>query len=226
MKNSFSIMKYIFCTIGLLIFAQAFYIYQEKRTFVEKADAVQGIVLGNSTNEKTIVSFITKAGKPIQFISDNSNNLTNYNEGENVEVLYDPENPNKAKINSFSTLYTGVSILGFFGAVFFLTGFSFFLSDNSKQKKMHFLQQNGKQIVTKFIDVQIDLNTTVNGSNPYFICSEWLDPKNNELYFFESDNIWFDPTDSIKKDEIKVVINPLNPKEYFMDISFLPVISK
>jgi hypothetical protein len=115
----------------------------------------------------------------------------------------------------------GVSVLGFLGAVFFLTGLSFFRSDYSKRKKIDFLQQSGKRITTKFIDVQVNMNVTVNGSNPYFICTEWLDPKTNETYSFESDDIWYDPTDLIKTEEIRVTIDSEDPTRYIMDISFL-----
>ncbi|MBZ4042169.1 DUF3592 domain-containing protein [Flavobacterium hibisci] len=220
MKNSISIMKYVFCVIGLTILTQVFFIYQEKKAFVEKADVVRGIVLDGST-DKTFASFITKEGKQIKFYSHN--NFLSYDEGESVEVLFDPENPNKAEINSFDTLYLGVSVLGFIGSVFFLTGFLFFRSDDTKQKKIKFLKQGGKQIATKFIDVQLNLSTTVNDSHPYFICSEWEDIKTNKKYFFESDDIWFDPTEYLKTDEIKVLIDPKNPERYYMDISFLPI---
>ena len=222
MKNSISIMKYVFCIIGLAILIQTFFIYQEKRTLIEKADVVEGTVVDNSTNDSPVVCFSTKDGRRIKFTSYINNNLLSYKEGEAVEVLYDPENPNKAKINNFSTLYMGVSILGFLGTVFFLTGLSFFIVGYSQQKKIYFLQQNGKTITTKFIDVQLNLNMTVNGSHPYFICSEWLDSKTNEIYSFESEDIWFDPTDFIKTKEIKVIIDTEDPSRYLMDISFLP----
>lgn len=216
-------MKYIFCIIGLVIWVQVFYIYQQDRVFIEKANVVSGTVLSNSTNDRTFVSFVTKEGRQIKFSSNTGNNPSGYNEGESVEVLYDPENPNNASINDFYTQYLGVSVLGFLGAVFFLTGFSFFLSNHSKQRKIEFLQQSGTCITTKFIDVQIDLGVSLNDSNPYFICTEWLDPKTNKIHLFESDNIWFDPTEFIKTDEINVLIDRNNPNKYVMDVSFLPL---
>ena len=223
MKNSFSGLKYIFFIIGLVIWTQVFYIYQKGRNFTEKANLVSGTVLSDSANDRTIVSFVTKGGKQIKFSDNTGNSPSGFIEGESVEVLYDPANPNNASINDFYTLYLGVTVLGFIGAVFFFTGLSFFLSDRSKQKKTDFLQQSGKSITTKFIDVQVDLGVSFNDSNPYFICTEWLDPKSNKILFFESDDIWFDPTEFIKTDEIKVLIDPHDPKKYTMDISFLPL---
>ena len=216
-------MKYIFCIMGLVIWLQAFYIYQEDRVFIEKANLVSGTVLRNSTNDRTLVSFVTKECKQIKFSSNTGNNPSGYTEGESVEVFYDPENPSNASINDFYTLYLGLIVLGAIGTVFFLAGISFFLSDRSKQKKTDFLKQGGKSITTKFIDVLVDLGVSFNDSNPYFICTEWLDPKTRKILFFESDDIWFDPTEFIKTDEIKVLIDPNDPKKYTMDISFLPL---
>lgn len=223
MKNSLYIMKYIFCIMGIVIWAQAFYIYQKDRKFTEKAKLASGTVLRSSANDRTFVSFVTTEGKEIKFSSNTGNNPSSFTEGESVQVLYDPANPNNARINNFYILYLGVSVLGFLGAVFFFTGFSFFLSERSKQKKIDFLQLSGKVITTKFIGVQLNSGATSNGSYPYFICTEWLDPKTNEILFFESDDIWFDPTEFIKTDEINVLIDPNDPNKYVMDISFLPL---
>jgi hypothetical protein len=221
MKNSLSIMKYIFCIIGLIILLQTFYIYQEKKTFLEKANIASGIVVDNSTSETPLVSFkIKDGGQKVIFYG--SNNVISYKDNESVEVLYNPDNPNEAEINEFSSLYLAILVLGGIGAIFFLTGFSFFLFDYFKQKKINFLKQSGRSIVTKFIDVQLNLNVSVNGSHPYFICSQWLDSKSNKVYNFESDDIWFNPEDFIKNEEIKVIIDPQAPTRYFMDISFLP----
>ncbi|WP_343584570.1 DUF3592 domain-containing protein [Flavobacterium sp.] len=222
MKNSISIGKYIFCIIGLIIWVQAFYIYKEKQTFLEKLSTVSGIVVDEAETNSPTISFVTKDGRQIQFRPDSNNNPLNYSPGEKVEVLYDPSNPKIAKLNAFFFLYTGILVLGIFGAVFFLVGFSFFRSDYLKRKKIHFLQQNGKRIVTRFKGLQLNMHVTVNSSHPYFICSKWLDSRNNKTYAFESEDIWLDPRDFEVPQEIEVLINPLNPEEYYMDISFLP----
>ncbi|CAM3413529.1 DUF3592 domain-containing protein [Flavobacterium chungbukense] len=220
MKNSISIVKYIFCIIGLWILIQAFFIYQEKKPFIDKADLVKGLVL-SSSNYSTKVSFVTKEGKTYKLFLNTSNNLIEYNEGENVEVLYDPKNPYKAKINSFSTLYLGVSILGIAGSVFFLTGFSFFRADYLKQKEIRFLKEKGRRITTRFSQIMLNVNVTVNGSHPYLICSKWSDSETNKTYLFESENIWLDPREFEIIDEIMVLIDPKDPNRYYMDISFI-----
>lgn len=221
MKISRFIMKFGFCIIGLFIVVQAFIIFYEKITFIEKANVAQGTVLDSSSNDKTFASFTTKGGKQIKFSS--YNNFGGYDAGESVEVFYNPENPYDAKINSFSVLYLGVLILGLMGSVFFLTGFSFFRSDYLKQKKIQFLKQSGRPIITKFSQLKLNVNEKANGSYPYVICSKWLDPETNKTYLFESENIWLDPTEFDVKNEIMVLIDPNDMKTYYMDISFVYV---
>lgn len=230
--KALSIIKYVFATIGLGLLIGAIYLYLDKQSFLKTANVAPGLVVelrasrsDNSTTYSPVVSFTAKDGRQIEFTSSVSSNPPSYSEGESVEVVYDPANPYEANINGFSSLYLGPLILGILGTVFFLVGFSIILSGYLKQKKAHYLLQNGKRISTNFNGVQINYNLAVNGRNPFQIWSQWMDSRTNELYIFESDNIWFDPTDFIKTDEISVMIDPLNPKEYFMDISFLPKVN-
>jgi hypothetical protein len=62
----------------------------------------------------------------------------------------------------------------------------------------------------------------VNGRSPYQIISQAPDPASNTVRVFESENIWFDPSEYIKSETIDVLLHPENPKKYVMDISFLP----
>lgn len=226
------IIKYVFSIIGLALLIGAFYLYQNKQAFLKKAEVAQGTVIelqssrsDNSTTYRPVVEFTTKTGKKVEFTSSVSSNPPSYNQGETVEVLYDPVNPYKADINGFTSLYLAPLILGILGIIFFLIGFFTILFSYRKQKTTKYLLENGKRISTKFENVQLNSSFAVNGRNPFQIYSQWLDTNTNELYIFKSDNIWFDPTDFIKTEEIKVMIDPSNPKEYLMDISFLPKVN-
>ncbi|MFH6935069.1 DUF3592 domain-containing protein [Flavobacterium sp. FlaQc-30] len=229
--KTIAIIKYVFITIGALMLAGAFYFYQDRQAFLKKAETVQGTVVeliskrsDNSTTYAPVVSFTTKAGNKIEFTSSVSSNPPSYSEGESVEVLYDPAEPKDASINGFASLWIGPLIFGILGTVFFLIGFGIILFGILKQRKTQYLRDNGKRIETKFVQVHLNYGMAVNGRNPFQISSQWLNPQTNEMYVFESDNIWFDPTEFIKSDIIKVMIDPSNPKKYYMDISFLPTV--
>lgn len=227
--KTIAIIKYVFLSIGALMLAGAFYLYQDKQAFLKRAETVQGTVIeliskrsDNSTTYAPVVTFTTKKGNKIEFTSSVSSNPPSYSEGESVEVFYDPAEPKDASINGFASLWLGPLILGILGTVFFLIGFGIILFGFLKQRKTLYLRDNGKRIDTKFVQVHLNYSMAVNGRNPFQISSQWINPQTNEMYVFESDSIWFDPTEFIKDDIIKVMIDPSNPKKYYMDISFLP----
>lgn len=138
------------------------------------------------------------------------------------KFFYDPANPHDAEINGFFSLWLGVIILGFIGIVFFLIGSLGILFRYLKKKKVQNLLETGKPIAAKFTQVQLNTNQTLNGRNPFQILSQWQDPKTDELYVFKSESIWFDPTEFVKTDTVRVFIDPENPAKYTMDTSFLP----
>lgn len=227
--KAFSILNYVFSIVGAALLAGAIYLYVDKQAFLEKAETVQGTVIEmipkrskESTTYSPVVSFKTKQGQTITYTSSTSSNPPSYSVGENVTMFYDPANPNDAEINGFFSLWLGVLILGFIGTVFFLIGSLGVLFRWKKNKKTQNLRETGRPVSTKFTQVQLNTGYAVNGRNPFQILSQWQDPHTNELYVFKSDNIWFDPTEYVNVDAIRVLIDPQNPKDYVMDISFLP----
>jgi len=227
----FTFFKYVSAVVGSALVIGAVYLFINKLSFTQTAIDARGTVVellrikfSKSSTYSPVVAFNTRKGKKIKFTANFSSHPPAYHVQENVAVLYDPINPKKAFINSFSSLYLGPLALGVIGTAFSLVGLLGLRTEKLKREKKIFLKQNGKTIMTKFMDVQIDSGVTLNDSHPYFICSEWLDPATNKIHLFESANIWFDPTDFVKSDEIKVIIDSKDPANYYMDISFLPVI--
>lgn len=227
----FSIFNYVFSIIGACLLVGAIYLYINKQAFLEKAETTQGTVVEmipkrskDSTTYSPVISFTTKTGQQITYTSSVSSNPPSYEVGENVQIFYDPADPKDAEINGFFSLWLGVIILGFVGIVFFLIGSLGVLFRYLKNKKAQNLRETGKPISAKFTQVQLNTSQTLNGRNPYQILSQWQDPKTDELYVFKSESIWFDPTEFVKTDTVRVFIDPENPKDYVMDISFLPVL--
>ena len=80
----------------------------------------------------------------------------------------------------------------------------------------------GNAIQTDFQGVERNTSLEVNGKNPWRVTSQWLDPASNKLRVFHSENLWFDPTQFVKAKTVTVLLDPKNPKRYYMDVSFLP----
>lgn len=180
----------------------------------------------NSITYKPLVKFIDDKGTPIEFLSSTSSNPPSYSVHEKVEVIYNPEFPNEAKIKSFFSLWGGATILGVLGLVFFIIGGSIIAYGIKKKNMFKYLKQNGKKIEADFQSVNINSSLNVNGVNPFIVVLQWQNPETSELHIFKSDNIWFDPTDFIQTDKINVLIDRRNPKRYSVDLSFLPKVAE
>lgn len=235
--RALNIIKYVFIILGIGMLIGAFFIYKKTSQFVEKSIQTQGTVVellksrsssssDNSIMYSPLIQFTDGKGTQIEFSSSNSSNPPSYSVNEKVEVIYNPESPNNAKIKSFFSIWGGVTMLGILGAILFATGGSVIYYNVKRNNILKYLKQNGTRIESDFQSVQINNSLTVKGRNPYTIVSQWQNPETSELHIFTSDNIWFDPTEFIKTDEIKVLIDRKNPKKYSVDLSFLPKVAE
>lgn len=222
-----SIIKYLITVVGLGMLFGAFSLYTNTQDFISGAVAANGKVIelvrsSDSTTYKPVVQFKTKNGKIVQFTSSSGSNPPSYSQGDVVEVLYEESSPNQAKIKGLFSLWGWAIILGVLGTVFSLIGLSIIAFGYLKNKKINYLKRNGTPIIANFQSVEVNGSLEVNGRNPYQICVQWKNPATSELHIFNSENIWFDPTDHINQEEIIVLIEKDNPGKYYVDISFLP----
>lgn len=227
------IIKYVFTFIGIAMLTGTLFMYKSTNEFLEISISSEGTVIdllasrsssssNNSITFQPLVQFTEKKGNNIEFLSSTSSNPPSYSVGEKIEIIYNPESPNKAKIKSFFSIWGGVTIVGSLGFIFFIIGGSIFLFDKKKSKLLKYLKQNGTRIDADFQNVKINRSLTVNGQNPFQIISQWQNPTTSKLHIFSSDNIWFDPSNFITTGKIKVLIDKKNPKKYWVDLSFLP----
>jgi len=79
---------------------------------------------------------------------------------------------------------------------------------------------------TAYKGVELNESLRVNGRSPFQIITQSLDPASDTVRIFESENIWFDPSEYIESETIDVFIDPNDPEKYVMDISFLPKLAE
>ena len=231
--RAYNIVKYVFSVVGIGMLIGAFFWYNSSSEFSEKSVRAEGtvveLVVNRSRDSRTyspVVQFVNEAGKKIEFKSRTGSNPPDYSRGEKVEVLYLPENPEEAKINSFFALWGGALIFGGLGSVFFLIGGGLILYPIIKGRKDEQLQKNGRRIETDFQGVELNESYSVNGRHPFQLVTQWQNPATNQVHVFRSNNLWFDPAEYINRDRITVFIEQDNPESYYVDISFLPKMAK
>ena len=70
--------------------------------------------------------------------------------------------------------------------------------------------------------MDLDVTVQLNGTHPYHIVCQWLDPSRNQVHVFKSASIWFDPTPFIPGKTLEVLVDPGNPRRYVVHTAFLP----
>ncbi|SDX72923.1 DUF3592 domain-containing protein [Marinobacter mobilis] len=229
MNRKISIIKYVFSVIGIAMLVGASLLYNNTSDFLTRAVSAQGqvvdLVLSRSSDTTTyypVVVFRDASGRQVEFKSNSGTNPPSYTRGERVEVLYEPGEPEAARINGFFSLWGAAIIVGGLGLVFGLVGFGMTVYGLLHQRGKAFLQKHGVRILTAFQGVELNTGFEVNGRNPYRIVAQWQHPETGNIHRFVSDNLWFDPSDYITSDTVPVLIDESNPKKYWMDTSFLP----
>ena len=219
----------IIITVGILFLSIGVFIFYEDYTFLKKSQSATGIVVDLEYTLEVgrrvyypIVNFTTEKNESITFRGRTGSTPPQYKIGDEVPVIYDPDNPYNARI--YSAYYWVIPIVFVVvGSLCIFAPFLYFLSNKRKKR----LLQYGRLINTEFVCVELKTNVKIAGKHPYVIISKWTDPLTQEEYIFKSDNIFFNPEPYIQQNQQKnicVYLNPKNMKKYFMDISFLPKI--
>lgn len=224
-----TIIKYVFSLIGIGMLVGTFFWYQNIESFIAESAKAEGKVTevvrsrsSDSTTYKPVVQFYAPNGELIEFMSGTGSNPPSHTVGEKVEVLYLPENPHDAKINSFFSLWLGPLIVGVMGGIFFLVGAVMVIATVNKSHRNEYLRKHGTPVVAKFQEVELIRSHRAKGRRPYRIISQWQDPVTSEIYVFNSEPVWFDPTDYIKGKDITVFLDKKIRRKYYVDLSFLP----
>ena len=171
-----------------------------------------------------VVQFTSQNGQTIEFVGSSSY-PPRYSEGQKVEVLYQPTNPQDARISGEDSSDSTLSIFTGIGGVFILMGTGVFLPGLLKRRKDKYLKQHGMPIETEYQSVQTDTWLTVTGRHRSRVVTQWQNPSTGELHIFKSDHLWSDPSSYIENEKITkitVFIEEGNPKKYYVDLSFLP----
>jgi hypothetical protein len=213
--------------LSVAMFAGAYYYWTDTQAFLEVAEITDGEIIrfdeSRSDGEiryTAVIRFTPATGAEIQFTNNTSSNSPSHDIGERVEVIYHPENPRNARINSFFGLY-GIStifgVLGAFGIVFLVaTRFSI----KRKKALARHLSTYGKPIETQFTGSRRS-SRGKNKSPRYYITSTRV--QDGTSYEFRSDKFAHNPEHYTEIPEtITVIADPRDLSKYIMDTSFLP----
>jgi hypothetical protein len=230
MMKVFSVIKYVFTSVGIVLLAGAAYSYEHTRSFLAEAVQTDGTVIalepvrGNdSTTYRPRVRFEDADGRTVEVSSSASTNPPSYSVGETVRVFYRRGTPDDAKLDGYFSLWGAATILAGLGTVFTLIGAGVFVFVHVSRKREEELRASGMRVTTVFTSVELNKFVRVNGRHPFRVLTQWRNPTTSQVHLFHSQNLFFDPASFIAPGkEITVFIERGNPKRYYMDVSFLP----
>lgn len=112
--------------VGFILAALAVIFWLRTQAFLGNAQKAQGTVIRlvySSDSEggggySPVYTFRTMSGQVVEVTDRMSSNPPQFKEGQIIDVLYDPDNPNRARINKWFNLYFVPLLLGFLGLVF------------------------------------------------------------------------------------------------------------
>jgi hypothetical protein len=138
-----------------------------------------------------------------------------------IKIFYNPNNPSEIIANNASYFALIVPILG---GIAFVFGMLMIIHDiKAKNTKLELLK-NGEYINAEIEEVIYNTSVTFNRISPFFITCKWKNPDDGNIYLFKSENIWYNPEDTIKQRNITtlpVYINRENLKKYFVSLENL-----
>jgi hypothetical protein len=115
----FTLLGGLFVLIGLFLFIRT-------RMFISRAQEVKGTVIHMVYRHSSeggggyspVYQFRAINGQMVEIQDSLSSNPPMFHEGQVIDVLYDPENPQKARIKKWMNLYFVPILLGGLGFIF------------------------------------------------------------------------------------------------------------
>ncbi len=228
--KKFKFLFYIFAIIGVIIFIVALFVFKSELNLVRNGTETTGVVIELSISKSSdngsiyhpIIKFNTENNREIIFRSPEGSSHSRYHIGENISIIYLPNDPQKATINNFLGLYGAGTILSVFGFLFASAGFIPLYFIRRRASRNQRLKRDGMPINVKISEIIINNNLRINHRSPYQIIADYHDTLNNRLIRYKSGYLFFDPTPYINREFVTVYVDRRKPKIYYLDISFLP----
>ena len=231
MKNIFFwILGALFLAAGSELIYNAFASWNETIAFVAHASHAKGVVVRLVQGEARmheptfapVIEFSTPDGRKLRFIGMGSSIHPTFLPDQFVDVLYEPANPEQARLNFEPVLWGPSLAFGGIGCVLATIGASILGVKARRRHVRAWLAESGARVKATYAGAFYEKTFDVFGRSPWRLLCKWKHPATQEVYLLRSDRIWFDPAPFVKREALDVLVNPDKPNQYYVDISFLP----
>lgn len=217
----------VFTPIGLIFAGIGGAFYFGDQALEAKGGRTIGIVVALNRHRdsdgdimyKPEVEFRDSNGKQHRFTSDISSSSPGVARGERVDVIYDPNAPGDAAMDTFMQRYFFPLVFGGLGSLFAILGAGFLWSYWHRRKTIDHLRERGLRIHARFTRSYIDRTTQINGRSPYVVEAQATHPATGKLTSFKSEPIWLELTPILEGKKVPVLIDMNDPEDHYIDLS-------
>ena len=224
LKDGSTVTFAIFGFIGAAIIVISGFTAFNTFNFVQTALHGQGKIIDAASHRGSkggityaaVVEYKTQKDETITFTSKLSSSFKPVI-NTNVNVVYNPLNPNDATIDSPFDLWALPGFLGLFGLIFFLVGGIPLILKMKRKAVIDQLKMTGQKYVTKVSGIEYT-NTRINKVPGKKVITEYS--RGDNTINFKSDAYYVRNLENnvFPGDEIDVYINPADPQHYYVDV--------
>jgi hypothetical protein len=218
----------MFAGVGVVMMGASLWLYRGEQGFVRRATRTEGVV--TALNYRTdsdgggayypVFRFTDDAGSTHEVQARAGSKPASREVGEQVPVLYDPADPDGARIDSYFNLHVGSFVTTILALVFGGVGIIWLWLARRAAALEEELRRSGVRIEARVVEVEERRNITVNRKHPWRIIAESDEPARAGQRF-RSANIWDDPRPHMKE-TVTVFVDRNDPRRHHVDIGFLP----
>ena len=143
-----------------------------------------------------------------------------------MPVLYDPDRPGDARIDSLANRTLGPAICGGIGAVFTALGSVFLIRARRRAKHAAWLRVRGRE---RWVEVDhIDQNSGIrlNGRCPFVVHASWVDEQTGRTHTARSEHLWKHPGPDLMAQRVRVLFDPADPHRNLIDLTRAGLLSR
>ncbi|MGB3472194.1 MAG: DUF3592 domain-containing protein [Erythrobacter sp.] len=226
MTKSLALFGYIFFGVSALLLAMAGIAWGQDSAFASESMRADGVVIGlerkggsDGPTYAPIVVWRDADGDAHRLVSSTSSYPASFERGEEVEILYDPDRPGQAVIDTPGQRFTAMLIFGFIGLVFALIGGPILYFYHRRRWEIRWLKRHGTPLDARLVRCDIDRSTNNRGRHPYRVFAQAKHPRTGKMASFKSEPIWVDLTSELEGQSVPVLINRKKLGPHFVDLS-------
>ncbi len=206
--------------VGVLMLLGAAFVVVRQTALINAGTATMGEVIalepssgsGGSTRYRPVVRFVTPQGQAT-IVGEVASSPPPHAVGDAVRVIYNPDRPSEALIDTFMERWFLPLMLGFLGSGTLGAGGIVLWRAGRARRVREELQRRGQRVRARVVEVQ-------RGRGGWRVLCEWTNPLTRELRRFQSESLGFDPAPHLARGHVEVLIDPADPARYWVDTAF------